>query len=91
MFPPDHGEALAEEIPDAQLLLLDRAGHGVARVDWEPIVHRDPRTHLRAPAALMFAISRVKESSSPRLPPERTLATLENRDAAPDGLSTVGK
>ena len=38
MFPPDHGEALAEEIPDAQLLLLERAGHGVARVDWETIV-----------------------------------------------------
>ena len=38
MFPADHGEALAEEIPDAQLLLLERAGHGVARVDWETIV-----------------------------------------------------
>src|SRR4029077_1166682 len=33
MFPLDHGEAWAEEIPAAQLLLLDRAGHGVARVD----------------------------------------------------------
>jgi pimeloyl-ACP methyl ester carboxylesterase len=38
MFPPDHGEALAEEVPDAQLLLLEKAGHGVARVDWEAIV-----------------------------------------------------
>jgi pimeloyl-ACP methyl ester carboxylesterase len=37
MFPPDHGEALAEEIPGAQLLLLDDAGHGVDRADWERI------------------------------------------------------
>ena len=46
MFPADHGEALAEEIPDAQLLLLERAGHGVARVDWETIVRRSSNTPL---------------------------------------------
>ena len=38
LFPPEHGEALAAEIPGATLLLLDGAGHGVERADWEPIV-----------------------------------------------------
>jgi pimeloyl-ACP methyl ester carboxylesterase len=38
MFPPEHGNALADEIPDARLLMLDGAGHGVDRVDWETIV-----------------------------------------------------
>jgi pimeloyl-ACP methyl ester carboxylesterase len=37
MFPLEHGKALAEEIPGAQLLRLDGAGHGVARADWEAI------------------------------------------------------
>ena len=27
LFPPGHGEVLAEEIPGAQLLLLERVGH----------------------------------------------------------------
>jgi pimeloyl-ACP methyl ester carboxylesterase len=35
---PEHGEALAAEIPDARLLTLDGAGHGVDRTDWETIV-----------------------------------------------------
>jgi pimeloyl-ACP methyl ester carboxylesterase len=39
MFPPAHGEALAEEIPGARLLTLEGAGHGVFRADWEPIAH----------------------------------------------------
>jgi pimeloyl-ACP methyl ester carboxylesterase len=34
LFPPAHGEALADEIPDAKLLMLDGAGHGVERADW---------------------------------------------------------
>lgn len=34
MFPIEHGEALAREIPDATLLRLDGAGHGVDRADW---------------------------------------------------------
>jgi pimeloyl-ACP methyl ester carboxylesterase len=34
MFPPQHGEALAEEIAGARLLLLDSAGHGVDPVDF---------------------------------------------------------
>jgi pimeloyl-ACP methyl ester carboxylesterase len=38
MFPLEHGEALAEEIPGARLLTLERAGHGVDRADWEIIV-----------------------------------------------------
>lgn len=38
MFPIEHGEALAEEIPDARMLRLEGAGHGVYRADWEAIV-----------------------------------------------------
>lgn len=38
MFPPQHGEALAAEIPNARLLLVDGAGHGVDQADWEIIV-----------------------------------------------------
>jgi pimeloyl-ACP methyl ester carboxylesterase len=37
MFPIEHGQALAEEIPGARLLRLDGAGHGVDRADWETI------------------------------------------------------
>ena len=39
MFPLEHGEALADEIPDARLLTLEGAGHGVDRADWETLVH----------------------------------------------------
>lgn len=38
MFPVEHGEALAAEIPAARLLTLEGAGHGVDRADWETIV-----------------------------------------------------
>jgi pimeloyl-ACP methyl ester carboxylesterase len=38
MFPLEHGEALADEIPDATLLTLEGAGHGVDRADWQTIV-----------------------------------------------------
>jgi pimeloyl-ACP methyl ester carboxylesterase len=38
MFRPEHGEALAEQIPTARLLTLEGAGHGVHRADWEAIV-----------------------------------------------------
>jgi pimeloyl-ACP methyl ester carboxylesterase len=37
MFPLGHGEALAAEIPDARLLVLEGAGHGVDRADWAAI------------------------------------------------------
>jgi pimeloyl-ACP methyl ester carboxylesterase len=38
MFPLEHGAAVAQEIPDARLLTLEGAGHGVYRADWETIV-----------------------------------------------------
>ena len=38
MFPLAHAEVLAAEIPQAQLLPLERAGHGVQRDDWDTIV-----------------------------------------------------
>lgn len=38
LFPIGHGEALAAELPDAELLRLEGAGHGVYRADWEAIV-----------------------------------------------------
>jgi pimeloyl-ACP methyl ester carboxylesterase len=39
MFPLAHGQALAKEIPGATLLMLEGAGHGVDRADWETIAH----------------------------------------------------
>jgi pimeloyl-ACP methyl ester carboxylesterase len=38
MFQPEHGEALAAEIPHASLLMLEGAGHGIDRANWTPIV-----------------------------------------------------
>ncbi len=38
MFPLEHGQALAKEIPGARLLTLVGAGHGVDRADWQTIV-----------------------------------------------------
>jgi pimeloyl-ACP methyl ester carboxylesterase len=38
MFPLEHGQALAAEIPGATLLPLNGAGHGVDRADWGTIV-----------------------------------------------------
>jgi pimeloyl-ACP methyl ester carboxylesterase len=37
MFPLEHAQALADEIPGARLLTLDGAGHGVEQADWETI------------------------------------------------------
>jgi pimeloyl-ACP methyl ester carboxylesterase len=39
MFPIEHGQGLAEEIPGARVLTLEGAGHGVDRADWETIVN----------------------------------------------------
>ena len=39
MFPPEHGEALAQAIPGAGLLALEGAGHGLERTDWEKVAH----------------------------------------------------
>ena len=47
MFPLEHGEALAAEIPRAQLLRLPKAGHGVDRADWETIAARSSPTPRR--------------------------------------------
>ena len=37
LFPLEHGAALASEIPAAQLLPLEGAGHGLDPADWETI------------------------------------------------------
>jgi pimeloyl-ACP methyl ester carboxylesterase len=47
MFPLDHGVALADAIPGAELLVLEGAGHGVVRADWQRIVRAIIR-HTRA-------------------------------------------
>jgi pimeloyl-ACP methyl ester carboxylesterase len=38
VFPLGHGEALAREIPGAELLTLDGGGHELARRDWDVVV-----------------------------------------------------
>ena len=38
MFPLEHAEALAADIPGARLLTLEGAGHGLHRDDWETMV-----------------------------------------------------
>ncbi len=59
-FPVEHGQALAEEIPGATLLLLDGAGHGVdCRLDHHrarhPPAHRHTCSRRRSPANAMSA------------------------------------
>lgn len=39
MFPIEHGEALADEIPGAELVRLHGAGHGLVRTDWATVAH----------------------------------------------------
>ena len=56
MFPLEHGQALAKEIPGARLLTLDGAGHGVDRADWETI----------ARAILEHTATRDRETSQPQ-------------------------
>jgi pimeloyl-ACP methyl ester carboxylesterase len=53
MFPLEHGRALADEIPGARLLVLEQAGHGVERADWQTIaraIHEHTATAARARA-----------------------------------------
>jgi pimeloyl-ACP methyl ester carboxylesterase len=38
LFPLGHGEALAREIPGAELLTLEGGGHELARRDWDVVV-----------------------------------------------------
>jgi hypothetical protein len=38
MFPHEHGQALAAEIPEARLLTLDGAGHELPRATWDVVV-----------------------------------------------------
>jgi pimeloyl-ACP methyl ester carboxylesterase len=37
MFPIEHGRALADDIPNAQLRTLEHAGHGIEPADRETI------------------------------------------------------
>jgi pimeloyl-ACP methyl ester carboxylesterase len=37
MFPLEHGKVLADEIPGARLMVLDGAGHGLFRPDWDRV------------------------------------------------------
>jgi len=47
MFPLEHGVALADAIPGAELLVLEGAGHGIVRADWQRIAPAIIR-HTRA-------------------------------------------
>jgi pimeloyl-ACP methyl ester carboxylesterase len=38
LFPHEHGVALADEIPEARLLTLEGAGHGLPRATWDVVV-----------------------------------------------------
>jgi pimeloyl-ACP methyl ester carboxylesterase len=37
MFPLEHGESLASVVPGGRLMVLEGAGHGLDRADWEPV------------------------------------------------------
>jgi pimeloyl-ACP methyl ester carboxylesterase len=38
LFPPAHGQALAEELPNARLLMLEQTGHELPRATWDVVV-----------------------------------------------------
>jgi pimeloyl-ACP methyl ester carboxylesterase len=50
MFPLQHGQALADEIPGATVLRVEGAGHGVQRADWKTIAGAILE-HTAAPSA----------------------------------------
>ena len=79
MFPPAHGQALAEEIPGATMLRLDRAGHGVDRADWATIVPAILR-HT-GPEMLEDLTDAEIEVRLAAAPPERWVALSEARAA----------
>src|SRR5262249_37908843 len=57
MFPPEHGNALAEEIRGARLLPLDGAGHGVEKTDWETIARAIlAHTRIAAPPGVKLEV-----------------------------------
>ena len=48
MFPLPHGHALAGEIPTARLVVLEGAGHGLERADWDTVID-EIATHTEPP------------------------------------------
>ncbi|HEU5066485.1 MAG TPA: alpha/beta fold hydrolase [Gaiellaceae bacterium] len=49
MLPLEHGQVLADAIPGAELLVLEGAGHGIVRADWQRLVRAITR-HSRSGA-----------------------------------------
>lgn len=68
LFPPEHGVALAEEIPDSRLLTLEHAGHGLDPADWEIVTEA-----ITAHTAGQF--SPPGRPGSPTRPPGRDRGT----------------
>lgn len=56
VFPQGHAEALAREIPGAELLLLERTGHLLLRPTWDTVV----------PALLAHTSHRLQDDVGPR-------------------------
>ena len=79
MFPPAHGQALADEIPGATLLRLDGAGHGVDRADWATIV---PAILRHTGSEMLEGLTDAEiEDRLAAAPPERWAALSEARAA----------
>jgi pimeloyl-ACP methyl ester carboxylesterase len=71
MFPLAHGAALAEEIPGARLLPLDRAGHGLGRADWDTVA-RAILEHTATAAARASAAPSPARPAAGQGPPPRS-------------------
>lgn len=74
MFPLEHGRALAEEIPGARLLVLEKAGHGVERADWQTIA-REILEHTAPPGLRCGELTDVSRAGA------KGLRALVNRSA----------